>query len=75
MFFIQGTLIFHYRGNHLATSSGDGTLKIWDFTKGMATLTLSDHVQPVWSCAFSEEGDILASSSMDNTCKLWDTQR
>jgi WD40 repeat protein len=56
----------------LATASGDGTLKLWDFSKGVASLTLSDHTQAVWSCAFHDQGDFLASSSMDQTAKLWD---
>ncbi|KAI8839268.1 WD40-repeat-containing domain protein [Chytridium lagenaria] len=51
---------FHPRGAHLATASGDGTVKIWILGKG------------VWGCAFHDTGDFLASCSMDHTAKLWD---
>lgn len=30
----------------MATCSGDGTVKIWDFTKNQCMLTLSEHIQP-----------------------------
>ncbi len=63
------------RGTHLATASGDGTVKLWDFSKSTATLTLSDHTQGVWGCAFHDTGDFLASCSMDHTAKLWDLTR
>lgn len=63
---------FHPKGAHLATASGDSTVKIWDFAKGQATMTLSDHTQGVWSCAFHDLGDFLATSSLDHTTKLWD---
>ena len=33
-------------GLYLATCSGDGTVKIWDFTKNQCMLTLSEHIQP-----------------------------
>ena len=63
---------FHPKGSHLATASGDCTVKLWDFAKGTATLTLTDHTQGVWGCAFHDTGDFLASCSMDHTAKLWD---
>ena len=56
----------------MATGSGDRTVKLWDFAKGVATSTFSEHSQPVWSVAFHDMGDILASCSMDQTAKLWD---
>ncbi len=60
------------RGTHLATASGDGTVKLWDFSKATATLTLADHTQGVWGTVFHDSGDFLASCSMDHTAKLFD---
>lgn len=60
------------RGSHLVTSSGDCTLKIWDLKQGVCSMTLTDHNQAVWSCAFHDLGDYVISASMDKTCKLFD---
>ncbi|KAG5456975.1 MAG: WD40-repeat-containing domain protein, partial [Olpidium bornovanus] len=67
-----GDCDFHPRGTHLATASGDGTVKVWDFSKGVCTITLSDHTLAVWSCAFHDQGEFLVSGSMDHTSKIWD---
>jgi len=68
-----GALDFHPKGHLLSTASGDGTVKIWDFNKESATVTLADHQQAVWDCAFdSFNGDFLVSGSMDQTARLWD---
>lgn len=71
-FYLSLSLSLKNRGSHLATASGDGTVKIWDFGKGMASSTFSDHTAAVWSCAFHDTGDFLVSGSMDHTAKLWD---
>ena len=34
------------RGDLLATTSGDGSVKLWDFSRACCSLTLSDHQQP-----------------------------
>ena len=33
-------------GHLLATTSGDGSVKLWDFSRACCSLTLSDHTQP-----------------------------
>ena len=35
-----------FRGDLLASTSGDGTIKLWNLSQSMSTLTLSDHRQP-----------------------------
>jgi WD40 repeat protein len=67
-----GGVEFHPRGNLLATASGDGTVKIWDFVNACCAQTFSEHGQPVWKVAFHDTGDFLLSCSMDHTVKLWD---
>ena len=64
-----------HRGARLATSSGDGTVKIWDFSKAECVLTFTDHTHAVWGCTWHSCGDFLASCSMDNTSKIWDVNR
>ena len=37
---------FHPNGNLLATTSGDGSAKLWSFAQNGCILTLSDHWNP-----------------------------
>ena len=67
--------MFLHSGARLATSSGDGTVKIWDFSKAECILTFTDHTHAVWGCSWHSCGDFLASCSMDNTSKVWDVNR
>lgn len=59
----------------LVSSSGDNTLKIWDYQQKKVLTTLKEHIQPVWSCAYHDLGHIVLSTSMDHTIKLWDVER
>ena len=36
-------LLIYFRGSKLATSSGDTTVKIWDFSKAECVHTFTDH--------------------------------
>ena len=67
-----GGVAFHPKRNYLATTSGDGTVKIWDFINASCAYTFSEHGQPVWKADFHESGDFLITCSMDHTVKLWD---
>src|SRR5215216_1007650 len=59
-------------GTHTATSSGDGTVKIWEAQTGKVTLTLSGHNDSVSSVAFNRDGLRLVTASWDKTAKVWD---
>ncbi|XP_078142423.1 sperm-associated antigen 16 protein [Centroberyx gerrardi] len=63
---------FHPDGGKLATTSGDTTVRLWDFTHGCCVLTLAGHSQASWGCSFHSCGDFLASCSADRTARLWD---
>ncbi|KAM7369388.1 hypothetical protein PAMP_013660 [Pampus punctatissimus] len=63
---------FHPDGAKLATTSGDTTVRLWDFSRGCCVLMLSGHGQPTWGCSFHSCGHFLASCSADKTAKLWD---
>lgn len=64
-----------HRGTALATASGDGTVKVWDFVNACCAATFSDHAQAVWGVSYHDSGDFLISCSMDHTAKLWDLVR
>jgi WD40 repeat protein len=56
----------------LASSSEDGTIKLWDISTGECLHTLKGHQGRVWAVAFTPDGQTLVSGSSDKTIKLWD---
>ncbi|MDH6579691.1 NB-ARC domain-containing protein, partial [Kitasatospora sp. MAP5-34] len=60
-------------GSHLATASGDATVRIWDATTGAQLHELLGHRGTVSDCVFSPDGTLLATAGYDLTARLWDT--
>ncbi|XP_053317016.1 peroxisomal biogenesis factor 7 isoform X2 [Spea bombifrons] len=61
--------------NILVTSSGDGSVQMWDTSKPEGPLqVLKEHTQEVYSVDWSQtRGEqLLVSGSWDHTAKLWD---
>ena len=59
-------------GSRVATSSRDGTGKIWDANTGSLLHTLNGHQEDVINISWSPDGSKVASASWDNTGKIWD---
>jgi len=57
---------------HPATSSLDGTARLWDVATRQTIATLAGHAGPVNSVAFSPDGHTLATGSADDTARLWE---
>lgn len=57
----------------LATTSIDGSLKIWDVASAALVLTLKQDKIGVFSAAYSPTGQLLASGSGNGTVDIWDT--
>lgn len=55
----------------LASASFDATIKIWDVEVGSCLYSLTKHLDPVYSVAFSPNGDYLASGSFDRCLHIW----
>jgi WD40 repeat protein len=61
-------------GQLLASTAGDGTVKLRDPKTGAAVQTLKGHTDTVTAVAFPRDGQLLASASGDRTVRLWDSK-
>jgi COMPASS component SWD3 len=55
----------------IASSSADGTIKIWDAVTGKHMRTLEGHLAGVSTIAWSPDSNTIASGSDDKTIRLW----
>ena len=70
------SVAFHSVFSVVASSSEDGSIKIWDWELGELERTLKGHTKTVLDLDFGGTGSdiLLASCSSDLTIKLWDPQ-
>jgi WD40 repeat protein/predicted Ser/Thr protein kinase len=61
----------HCSTNLLASAHDNKVVYIWDIGTKQVLYTLSGHLQPVKSVAFSYDGKLIATGSDDKTIKLW----
>jgi len=59
-------------GRILASSSADGTIRLWDAETGESLRIIDGHKRGVWCVAFDPTGEVLASGD-DDCVKLWET--
>ena len=65
-------MAFSPDGTLLATTSTDGTARLWDPATGQHRTTLTGHTDWVRAVAFSPDGTLLATTSRDGTARLWE---
>ncbi|KAK6351685.1 hypothetical protein TWF718_004835 [Orbilia javanica] len=56
----------------LASTSFDGTVRVWDAASGAPLLVLKGHTSYVSAVAFSADNTMLVSASCDCTIRIWD---
>jgi WD40 repeat protein len=61
---------FSPNNKRLATSSRDGTIKLWDVMTGQELLTIKPGAGAIESIAFSPNGEVLAAGGGDGTIRL-----
>lgn len=67
------SLDFARNGKHIASGSGDRTVRVWDMETGreVLSLTIDDGVTTV---AISPNGEYVAAGSLDKSVRVWDAR-
>jgi WD40 repeat protein/serine/threonine protein kinase len=67
------SVAFSPEGRLIASGSRDGSVKVWDATKGETIWSLAGHRGDVYCVAFSPDGKTVVSAGDDTTARLWQT--
>jgi len=67
------SLDFARNGRHIASGSGDRTVRMWDIESGQQVLTLSIE-DGVTTVAISPDGQYVAAGSLDKSVRVWDSR-
>lgn len=59
-------------GDLLLTSSRDKTAKLWDYVTGKNIVTLTGHIEELYSAAFDKLEKRVLTTSYDKTARIWD---
>jgi WD40 repeat protein/DNA-binding SARP family transcriptional activator len=63
--------VFDPTGDHIATTSWDSTVRLWDSASGQLDRTFQVDRAPPAIPVFSNDGSMLAATSWDGTTRIW----
>jgi WD40 repeat protein len=67
------SVAFSPDGKHVATTSGDETIRLWEAAAGIPGRPLRGHDGPVFMAVYSPDGKtLLSAGTRDKTVRLWD---
>jgi WD40 repeat protein len=67
------SICFSFTGKHMATTSKDGTCRLWDIETARCS-GIFPHPKVVTACSFSQNGKYLVTGCQDAGCRLWATR-
>lgn len=65
-------IVFVPNGQSLASSSNDGTARLWNTNTGNLNRVLKGNAGSIWCLAFSPDGNRIACGHKDGTVTIWD---
>ncbi len=65
-------ITFNHKGDQVATTGGDGTIKVFSWPKLDLVASMSRGKEAVWSVVFSDDDTQLISGGADRRIQLWD---
>ncbi len=65
-------IAFNHKGDQVATTGGDGTIKVFSWPKLEPIASLSRGKEAIWSVVFSDDDTQLISGGADRRIQLWD---
>ena len=65
------TLDFSQQGDHFASGSRDGTVRVWDHRKRACLRVLRGHTTEVFAVRFTSDGRYVLSGGADGTVRVW----
>jgi WD40 repeat protein/tRNA A-37 threonylcarbamoyl transferase component Bud32 len=68
-------VVYSPDGKQVASSSDDGTIKVWDAVTGRVIFSLSGSADRIREVAYSPDGERLAGAAQDGTVKVWDVRQ
>src|SRR5262245_58943677 len=67
-------VVFHPSGKLLATTSIDGTLRLWDLPEGKLRQSLMVHTGGCYAAVFAPDGKWLATAGADKLVRIFDSE-
>jgi WD40 repeat protein len=71
--FSQVKVAYSPDGRHIASTSWDQKLRVWDTDSGQEFLVLDGHLKENFALAYSPDGRYIASAGEERTVKVWDS--